>query len=176
MEIPRFIIVELRASITNLWKYSRVWLCVNVQYVSRQPVRLGGDRRKCKRFVQLLSGLKLMFGCRYTRHKQRTIALWLNQVCIADRLSDLCSTNPPSLPAGQFGLTFDTSSNGEANSAWTLFTAGSIANSSTSTRNELVSMVYARANSNASTSVGSFPTYYNDTTGASPTPGGGQAR
>ncbi|KAE9404342.1 hypothetical protein BT96DRAFT_813635 [Gymnopus androsaceus JB14] len=78
--------------------------------------------------------------------------------------------------AGQFGLTFDTSSNGEANSAWTLFTAGSIANSSTGTRNELVSMVYARANSNASTSVGSFPTYYNDTTGASPTPGGGQAR
>lgn len=78
--------------------------------------------------------------------------------------------------AGQFGLSYDTNSNGEANSAWTLFTAGSIADTDTGTRNELVSMVFTRANSNVTTSVGNFPTYYNDTTGEVPTTAAGQAR
>ncbi|KAJ3854470.1 hypothetical protein EV368DRAFT_36676 [Lentinula lateritia] len=73
--------------------------------------------------------------------------------------------------AGKFGLTYDnTNSNKEANSAWTLFTAGSIASVNSVTQNQLIDMVHTRAGFNQTT--GDFPLIYDDQTGNSSTTNG----
>lgn len=73
--------------------------------------------------------------------------------------------------AGKFGLTYDnTDSNKQANSAWTLFTAGSIASVSSVTQNQLIEMVHTRAGFNQTT--GDFPLIYDDQTGNSSTTNG----
>ncbi|KAJ3894274.1 hypothetical protein GG344DRAFT_41334 [Lentinula edodes] len=73
--------------------------------------------------------------------------------------------------AGKFGLTYDnTNSNKQANSAWTLFTAGSIASVSSETQNQLIDMVHTRAGFNQTT--GDFPLIYDDQTGNSSTTSG----
>lgn len=113
------------------------------------------------------------------RHKRRIMILWLNPVHITskEKLSQCPNAPFPSAcSAGQFGLSYDTNSDGEANSAWTLFTAASIADINSDTRDELVSMVFTRAKSHATQSVGDFPLYYDDATGAVPTTLAGQAR
>ncbi|KAJ3791208.1 DUF1793-domain-containing protein [Lentinula aff. detonsa] len=73
--------------------------------------------------------------------------------------------------AGKFGLSYDNAgSNNEANSAWTLFTAGSIASVSSVTQNQLIEMVHTRAGFNQTT--GDFPLIYDDQTGNSSTTSG----
>ncbi|KAJ3769969.1 hypothetical protein FB446DRAFT_745812 [Lentinula raphanica] len=68
--------------------------------------------------------------------------------------------------AGKFGLSYDnTGSNTKANSAWTLFTAASIASVSSVTQNQLIDMVHTRANFNQTS--GDFPLIYDDQTGNS---------
>ncbi|KAE9404337.1 DUF1793-domain-containing protein, partial [Gymnopus androsaceus JB14] len=72
--------------------------------------------------------------------------------------------------AGTFGLSYDTSSSGEANSAWTCSLLDQSPPSTRPIRDELVNMVHTRAGFNETS--GDFPLLYNDQSGNSTTANG----